>query len=202
MGTIDFAGATAPRQLAQVLDTGYTFPTLCEASQGGILFNATTGLRLGIRTPGALFTWSPPVVEVRPTTPAQVWERQPGLFRRLVEVFRNLERIAQLPADWDSFESGRSTPAAVNEARSLVWTVAIKAAEKGVYATPYDVAPLSGGGVQLEWRGNAGTIQVEISGEGHFSYLLHRSDAPQQEAAEADDVPGQQIEVLISSVIQ
>ncbi len=37
---------------------------------------------------------------------------------------------------------------------------------------PFAVAPLPYGGVQIEWRGNAGAIEVEIDVDGSLSYLL------------------------------
>jgi hypothetical protein len=181
----------------------YTFPTYSEASQSNILFNPVTGFRLGVPTAEFLATSCPPtIVDIRPNTAA----RLPGwqvfnLARRLVEVFRNIERIAGLPADWDSFGSGRAAPIAVNIARNLVWNVVVKLAAQGVDATPYDVAPLSGRGVQLEWRGDAGTIQVEVSGEGRLGYLLFRGEDAPRETEEADDVSESHIMALISSLI-
>src|SRR5258708_38486747 len=90
-----------------------------------------------------------PVPDFRPTTGAQVNEWQTlKVARRLKGVFYNLERIAALPEDWDTFGSGRTSAIAVNTARDLIWRAVVNlAAHKGADGTPNDVAPLSGGGL-------------------------------------------------------
>jgi hypothetical protein len=67
---------------------------------------------------------------------------------------------------------------------------------------PYSVVPLSGGGVQVEWRGDAATIEVEISSEGVFGYLLVRGSEPLRDVEERDNVPQSHILELVRSVIR
>lgn len=182
----------------------YTLPTFCEANQSSVLINPETGRRLGTDFSAGemLATSCPlPVFDLAPNTGAQIAEWQAlKVARRLLGVLYNLERIAAVPEDWDTFGSGRTSAIAVNAARDLVWkTVVNLAAYKGADGTPDDVAPLSGGGVQVEWRGNAGTIEVEVSADGSFGYLLRHHDGPSEEA---DNVPGDRILHFVSSVFQ
>jgi hypothetical protein len=126
-----------------------------------------------------------------------------SVTRRLLEVLHNLERIAALPEDWDTFGSGRTAAIAADTARDLIWKAVVNLATyNGAEGTPNDVAPLSGGGVQLEWRGSAGNIEVEVSPEGRFGYLLNREQDGRLQTQEADNVPEQNILDLISSVFQ
>ncbi len=183
----------------------YTLPTFCEANQSSILINPETGRRFGVDFSAGemLATSSPlPVLDLRPNTGAQITEWQAlRVARRLIGVLYNLERIAALPEDWDTFGSGRTSAVAVNTARDLIWRAVINlAAHKGIDGTPNDVAPLSGGGLQLEWRGNAGDIEVEVSADGRFGYLLRHEQDGRGETQEADNVPGERILDLISSV--
>jgi hypothetical protein len=185
----------------------YTVPTFCEASQSSILINPETGRRLGVDfSAGEMLATSypPPAVDLGPNTGTQITEWQSvRVARRLLEVLYNLERIATLQENWDTFGSGRTSAIAANTARDLIWrTVVNLAAHKGADGTPNDVAPLSGGGVQVEWRGNAGTIEVEISADGHFGYLLRQEPDGRGETQEDDNVPEEGILDLISSVFQ
>jgi hypothetical protein len=66
---------------------------------------------------------------------------------------------------------------------------------------PYSVVPLSGGGVQVEWRGRDAVIEVEISPEGAFGYLLATGTEPSRQFEERDNVAESQIVELVRSVI-
>ncbi|SRR6266481_2376821 len=185
----------------------YTLPTFCNANQSSILINPETGRRLGVgffAGETLATSYPPPAVDFRPNTGTQITEwRTVKVARRLLEVLYNLERIAALPEDWDTFGSGRTSAIAANAARDLIWKAVVNlAACNGTEGTPSDVAPMSGGGVQLEWHGNAGSIEVEVSADGHFGYLLRREQDGRRETQEDDNVPEERILDLISSIFQ
>jgi hypothetical protein len=86
----------------------------------------------------------------------------------LLSALQQLEAISILPKDWDSYGSEPPTPQAILAARTL-----IAHAHRQSTSVPYFVAPISGGGVQIEWRGRHSEIEVELDSQGkNFSYLL------------------------------
>ena len=111
-----------------------------------------------------------------------------------------LDRIAGLRADWDSYGSTPPTSVAVETARRLINTVyrdSLLSARNP--SLPFSVAPLSGGGIQLEWRGETNTVEVEIGPEGAFGYLLIKGAEPCV-YEEEDSVSESRILELVRSV--
>ncbi len=114
-----------------------------------------------------------------------------------------LEVIERLEFNWDSYGSEAPTSLAVAAARSLIWTVyLVSLYARGIRTDPHAILPLPGGGVQIEWQGGGSTIEVEISSEGAFGYLLAKGREPLREFEERDGVPRSQIVELVWSVIQ
>lgn len=113
----------------------------------------------------------------------------------------DLHRIAGLQADWDSYGSAPPTSVAVETARRLINTVYRDSllSARAPYL-PFAVAPLSGGGVQLEWRGETSTVEVEIGPQGAFGYLLIKGAEPSCVYEEEDGVPESRILELVRSV--
>jgi hypothetical protein len=112
-----------------------------------------------------------------------------------------LERIARLGADWDSYGGAPPSSEAVKTARRLIGTVyreALLSARNP--ALPYSVAPLSGGGVQLEWRAENMAIEVQVGPDGAFGYLLVKGAEPSCAYEEGDGVPESRILELVRSV--
>jgi hypothetical protein len=66
---------------------------------------------------------------------------------------------------------------------------------------PFTAAPLADGGVQVEWRGPGGTVEVEISPEGAFGYLLLRGAGAAEEATEGGGASLPGIMTIITSVV-
>ena len=66
---------------------------------------------------------------------------------------------------------------------------------------PHSILPLPGGGIQVEWRGEAGNIEVEVSSEGVLGYLLTRGSGATREFEERDSLSQLQIIALVRSVI-
>jgi hypothetical protein len=143
-----------------------------------------------------LSTSNPPH-EHMPEPSVDKWPRS-----RLADALERLNQIENLDANWDSYGSQPPTQVALETAGRLIGAVyedTLSARPRA--AVPYSVIPLSGGGVQVEWRGNSAAIEVEISSEAVLGYLLARGSEPSREFEEADNVSQPRILQLIRDVI-
>jgi hypothetical protein len=112
-----------------------------------------------------------------------------------------LDRIAGLQPDWDSYGSAAPTAIAVAAARRLTMTVYRESQLSARNPSlPFSVAPLSGGGIQIEWRGEVNTLEVEIGAGGNFGYLLTKGPESFSSCEEEDGVPESRILELVRSV--
>lgn len=84
---------------------------------------------------------------------------------------QRLNEFARLDRGWDTYSAEPIAPAAIDGARKLLAGVAARFAHRSERATPFFVAPLPYGGVQLEWRRPSREIEVEIGPDGTLSYL-------------------------------
>jgi hypothetical protein len=116
----------------------------------------------------------------------------------LAEALRRLDEIAHIERNWDSYDSESPTAEAVSLGRELVQRVYKLASDSAV---PFSIAPLSGRGVQIEWRRGLNAIEVEIDNRGKLGYLLIRETDQGRAFEERDDVPDDQLLALISSVV-
>ena len=91
----------------------------------------------------------------------------------LQRAFERLEELTRLGPNWDSYGAEPISPQAIALARQFLTAVAERfAAWAGDRVHPYVIVPLANGGVQLEWRGPGGDLEVEIGPDGHFAYRL------------------------------
>jgi len=101
----------------------------------------------------------------------------------LDEEMRELADLARLEDNWDSFGSQPISQAAINDANVLVKRAA------GQYGIrPYAIAPLSGRGVQLEWRGYTIRLEVEVYGNEQFHYLRIEGQGASRRSSEKRNV--------------
>jgi len=97
------------------------------------------------------------------------------LSPKQAEAMRRLGEIAKLPQNWDSYGSPPPTPIAVETVMDLL----LKIDDRNL---PFvRVVPVSGGGVQLEWRASGRELQLEISGDGTAQYLQIENGQPIKE---------------------
>ena len=80
---------------------------------------------------------------------------------------RRLQEIASLPQGWDSYGSRPPTGHAVRAAMEVLAEVGDSALPE-----PVNVAPVSGGGVQLEWEQNGREFELEILPDGRAEALV------------------------------
>lgn len=135
------------------------------------------------------------------TTPEPPAGQQVTLDRALEPSLERLAEIAQLAPDWDSY--GAAPPSAHAIARSAAFLVKLHSSfveHLGKYSGPSHIAPLADGGIQLEWSGPQAELDVQITPEGTFGYLLTRAWGTEQTYEEADEVPESKIIQLIVDV--
>ncbi len=116
-----------------------------------------------------------------------------------------LDRVAQLaalPPDWDSYGANPPTEQAVARANALL--LAVGRAYGGTYGPavrPYAIAPLDDGGLQLEWRGGTGEIEVEIGPQAGLAYLFIDKTGSERSFVEQDDAAWSDVTEKIAQVL-
>ncbi|MGI8550273.1 MAG: hypothetical protein ACR2PL_05650 [Dehalococcoidia bacterium] len=120
----------------------------------------------------------------------------------LAPSLRRLEQLARLKPDWDSYGALPPFGSAVAQARRLLETVAGQfGAEISEGAAPFAIAPLAVGGIQLQWRGPSGEIEVEVSPDGEFGYLLIEAEGTNRSFQEGDHVGSFDLLALVTKVL-
>jgi hypothetical protein len=107
-------------------------------------------------------------------------------LRSMLERLDGMERVGR---NWDSYGSEPPSATAIEKARTLVWDIVGHGfGAAGMRSIPFAIVPLSGGGLQIEWRGANDGIEVEVDPEGKLGYLISRGHEPNREFEEVDDV--------------
>lgn len=97
-------------------------------------------------------------------------ELQPQPFAAALE---QLDAIAALPEDWDSYGASHIAPAAVLVARALLSELA--ALPRARALPPFHVAPIPTGGIQLEWEHLDGSaLELWIGGQAEIDAVFDR----------------------------
>lgn len=67
---------------------------------------------------------------------------------------------------------------------------------------PYDVAPMTDGGIVLEWRGEGGTLELEVHQGRKFSYLLIEDGGDEKHFEESENISRREIIPLLSRIFR
>lgn len=145
-----------------------------------------------------------PQIYIPPTQPAMRSEYTvyvPHYEPKLAPVFKRFEAISNLPQNWDSYGSEPPSKTALDAARKILLYFFNARGEQSI---PYNIVPLSGGGIQMEWKNKdkAIEIEVEIGPNLAFSYLQISSPGANREFEEKDDVSEYEIRQLIDNVVR
>lgn len=97
------------------------------------------------------------------------------LTRKQAEAMRGLGEIANLPPNWDTYGSPPPTAIAIEK----VIDILLKIDDRNLPSA--HVVPLSGGGVQLEWRVVDRELHLEIGPDGIAQYLQIENGQPFRE---------------------
>ena len=103
------------------------------------------------------------------------------------EALRLLQEFARLAAGWDSYGACPITEVSIQTAQSLLLQLQRGHDTMQVSLEPDSVVPLSEGGVQLEWSGPRGEIEVEVGAAGELSFLVIEGKEPERKFYEAED---------------
>jgi len=114
---------------------------------------------------------------------ASVPARAAADFRPVIDQLRSFTELAP---GWDTYDA---EVISLNAIRAAIDTVLALAGttprnERGEYV-PDHLAPLADGGVQLEWDGPRGSLEVEFGPEGDVGYLLVDIAGAHRECEEA-----------------
>jgi hypothetical protein len=112
-----------------------------------------------------------------------------------------IEALANLEPDWDSYGAAAISPRAIALAKDLVVYAAIGAASLGIESHPYYIGPVPNGGVQVEWRRDDREIQVEVRPNQTFGCLRAKHQTTQRDKEYRADVPLVGVLWLIADVI-
>jgi hypothetical protein len=121
----------------------------------------------------------------------------------LKPTFRQLAVLRNLETNWDG-EGGRPVSVfTIAKAISLfpeIVCMFYRVVQDAI--RPYDVAPMGDGGVQLEWRGPYGILQLEVHADGTYAYLLIEGEGENRRFEEADNIRSSNVKMLLSRIFQ
>ncbi len=115
----------------------------------------------------------------------------------LTSIFERLKELAQLEADWDSYGAKAISSVALVK----VFEVLEALKERFVKVKeplPQFIAPLADGGLQLEWNGQQGDIEVEIYPDGDLGYVLIEGQGTTRKFQEKNQVSLDEVLNLLS----
>jgi hypothetical protein len=122
------------------------------------------------------------------------------LLSRLQSAGERIVEMSRLPAGWDGERAARLDALAVSLGFQLMLAVAARAGDCPAVA-PWTSAPLTDGGLQIEWKGANEEIEVLISPDGRLGYLRQIGTDADVEFEEGDDVLQRDILSLVLRVI-
>ncbi len=110
----------------------------------------------------------------------------PPALRVMLDALDRIASAAELPDGWFDSGSVGLSDRARQAATEFVYLLAVE----GILArdASLDVIPTPTGGIQFEWTGRNGEIEVEIDSEGRFYTLVERPDGSMVETSRSDPV--------------
>lgn len=96
---------------------------------------------------------------------------------------QEIDVLARLEPNWDSYGGVPPSGVAISSAHGVLIALASALAEDcAASLAPWTIAPIHNGGLQLDWRGPAGTVEVEIGPDGALSYLIEGEGGEMRES--------------------
>lgn len=119
----------------------------------------------------------------------------------LAPIFERLKEFAQLKVDWDSYGAEPVSSVALVAAFELLDAVKERLCRKVREPLPQFIAPLADGGLQLEWSGQQGEIEVEIDPSGDLGYVLIEGQETNRKFKEQHQVSLNEVLNLLSQFL-
>lgn len=119
-----------------------------------------------------------------------------------------LEQFRQLLPNWDSYGAAEISDKAIDVARDLLYQAQedfsslLEESGEEDFLKPNAVAPLNGGGVQLEWSGSAAEMEVEISPDGQLALLFVEGRGAEKAYFENNKATVSEIMVRLAHVLR
>ena len=114
-----------------------------------------------------------------------------------------LDELAALPEDWDSYGASPPTARAISAAHGVLANVAERYVDVAdEHALPWATAPLADGGVQFEWRGPGGAIEVEIGPDGALNYLVEWAEQTVERSAPGSSARLEEVLAALGRVLR
>jgi len=108
-------------------------------------------------------------------------------YQALIEVIERIAAYADLPDDWDSYGGVGPTEHARKSAQNFVLELF---GENLLNAgDTVDILPVPTGGIQFEWAGIGGEIEVEIDHRGDVHSLIEHADGRYEASSSDTPVP-------------
>ena len=118
----------------------------------------------------------------------------------LLPAYQRLSGFSELPKDWDSYGASPVSARAISGARRLLSRL-VREFPDATDISPYALAPLANGGVQVEWRGAAGALEIEVGPNGRLSGLLIEDGERGRSYQERDHVSVSEATTLVSRML-
>ncbi len=118
------------------------------------------------------------------------------------ELQARLDHLGALARNWDSYEAEPISPKAISLARTVLCR-SIEALERhgAQNVLPFAIAPVSDGGVQLEWRSHTGFVEIEIGSSGALSALVGRGVPSSRIEEERPNVSVADVATLLVAIV-
>jgi hypothetical protein len=125
-----------------------------------------------------------------------------GLIKRLGAALVKLHQFTELESNWDSYGAEPVANTAVITAHKLIAEAILHLLDThGLRSVPYDIGPLPAGGVQVVWKGPHAELEVDISPEGRYGYLLIRNPGKNPTYEEHDGASLDMVLALLSQTL-
>lgn len=95
-------------------------------------------------------------------------------YQVLIEAIEKIAAYSELPDNWDSYGGVGLTSQARKRAQEFV--LCLLAEDLLDVRNEVDILPIPTGGIQFEWAGPGGEIEVEIDQHGDFHLLIEHAD--------------------------
>ena len=117
------------------------------------------------------------------------------------ELTSRLDHLGALERNWDSYGAEPISTKAIDVAKVVLCRSIAALRQRGsknVY--PFAIAPVSDGGVQLEWRGRAGFLEIEIAPSGTLSALVSKGESHPSAQKEHSGVSSEDVTAMLLAI--
>lgn len=123
--------------------------------------------------------------------------------RKLIDASEKVHRLAGLRDGWDAYVGLAPSSTAVSSAFRLLERLFLFCQRHETpFRGPWGTGAMPDGGVQLEWRNGHIAIEIEVSSDGHFNYVLEdREEVVEESDGDAGVSLDHVIEVLVRSTL-